>query len=67
MHRGLQLDHKARGAIELITESGKKVRFEADEIESYDASPTSLMPSRLEESLSVGEFRDLIAFLASLK
>lgn len=64
-HRGLQLDHKARGAIELITENGTKRRFEADEIETYRASPTSLMPDGLEQMLTIDELLDLVAFLAA--
>ena len=67
VHRGIQLDHKAGGAIVLTTESGKNERFAAADIADYRASPTSLMPDGLEESMSVGEFRDLIAFLASLQ
>lgn len=63
--RGLQLDHKAGGAIELILDSGEKRRFGADEIETYAASPTSLMPDGLESQFRPDEFRDLIAFLAS--
>ena len=50
-------------AIELISESGEKLRFGANEIETYKASPTSLMPDNLEDGLTVSEFRDLIAFL----
>ena len=64
-HRGLQLDHKAGGAIELITETGTKRRFTADEIETYEASTTSLMPDGLEQTLTNNEFRDLIAYLCS--
>ena len=66
MHRGLQLDHKSGGAIELITENGEKRRFEADEIEKYAALPVSLMPSGLAGTMTVSEFRDLVAFLQSL-
>jgi putative membrane-bound dehydrogenase-like protein len=66
VHRGLQLDHKAGGAIDLIAESGEPVHFNADEIEDYGASPTSLMPSGLSETMTPGEFKDLVAFLESL-
>lgn len=61
---GLQLDHKARGAIEILTVDGTTKRFEADEIESYDARQTSLMPDGLEENLTVDEMKDLVAYLA---
>ena len=66
-HRGLQLDHKSGGAIELITELGTKRRFEAQDIEEYAALPASLMPSGLPETMTVGEFRDLVEFLVSLQ
>ena len=66
-HRGLQLDHKSGGAIVLTTESGENVYFKGDEVEDYAALPTSLMPSGLPETMSVDEFRDLVAFLSSLK
>ena len=67
VHRGLQLDHKSGGDIVLTLESGENRKFAANEIEDYIASPKSLMPDGLVETMSVGEFRDLIAFLASLK
>lgn len=67
IHRGLQLDHKSGGAIALITEAGENVYFKADEIEAYEASPSSLMPVGLSETMSVNEFQDLVAFLESMK
>lgn len=66
-HRGLQLDHKSGGAIVLMTESGENVYFKGDEIEDYAALPTSIMPTGLSETMTVGEFRDLIAFLCTMK
>ena len=63
--RGLQLDHKAGGAIEMILDDGSKRRFESRDIESYHASPSSLMPEGLEQVFHPDEFRDLIAFLVS--
>ncbi|MCR9292386.1 MAG: dehydrogenase [bacterium] len=65
VHRGLQLDHKQGGAIELTSEDGHLVRFEAEDISDYRVSPNSLMPQGLEQTMSVGEFRDLVAFLVS--
>ena len=47
--------------------TGNNAFFKADEIEAYHASPSSLMPSGLSETMSVNEFRDLVAFLNSLK
>lgn len=66
-HQGFQLDHKDRGAIELYTTEGRTRRFEGEEILRYGILPNSLMPDGLEAAMTVGEFRDLIAFLASLK
>lgn len=65
--RGLQFDHKAGGAIALINESGRSEYFKAKEIEEYAALPSSLMPSGLSDMMAVSEFRDLVAFLVSLK
>ncbi len=66
-HQGLQLDHKAHGAIELLGLDAKTVRFEAEEIADYEASPHSLMPPGLEHLMTVSEFRDLVSYLCSLK
>ena len=66
-HRGLQLDHKSNGAIELFTLMGITERFEGNEIERYYAAPRSLMPDGLEAGLSTSEMRDLVAFLESRK
>lgn len=65
--RGIQIDHKANGAIELILADGMKRRFEGDEIEDYKASSTSLMPDGLEKNLTVTEMKDLVAYLLSLQ
>jgi putative heme-binding domain-containing protein len=67
VHRGLQLDHKSKGAISLTLESGDERFFEADEIEAYRALPTSLMPTGLEKLMTVDEFRDLVAYLTTLR
>ena len=64
---GLQLDHKARGAIEMYTTEGHTRHFDADEIDAYEATPRSLMPDGLVDQMTVSEFRDLVTFLSSLK
>ncbi len=64
---GVQLDHKAGGAIEMFTVDGKTVRFEADEILRYEVSRRSLMPDDLESTLTVSDLRDLVAYLESLR
>ncbi len=65
-HRGLQLDHKANGAIEMFTLLGQTERFSSEEIARYYAAPKSLMPDGLEAGLSTSEMRDLVAYLESL-
>lgn len=67
LYQGLQLDHKAGGDIELFTTAGETQRFKAAEIELYGALPNSLMPDGFEAAMTVGEFRDLVAFLESLE
>jgi putative membrane-bound dehydrogenase-like protein len=64
---GLQIDHKANGAIEIISEEGKKLRFEADEIDDYVPSRESIMPSGLEATMTALEMRDLVAYIATLR
>ncbi len=66
-HRGLQLDHKAKGAIELYTLLGQTEHFSAEEIDRYYAAQRSLMPDGLEAGLTTSEMRDLVAFLESLR
>ncbi|MCA9130346.1 MAG: c-type cytochrome [Planctomycetales bacterium] len=65
IHRGLQLDHKAGGKINLTLSDGSLKQFAAEEIEDYQASPTSLMPTGLFEVMTIGEFQDLVAYLCS--
>ncbi|MEW4490211.1 PVC-type heme-binding CxxCH protein [Thalassoglobus sp. JC818] len=67
IYRGLQLDHKAGGAIEMISETGDNLHFKANQIEDYAASPKSLMPDGLIQTMTVGEFQDLVEFLNNLK
>ncbi|HYE31204.1 MAG TPA: PVC-type heme-binding CxxCH protein [Methylomirabilota bacterium] len=66
-HEGLQLDHKAGGALELITRSGDFQTFKGEVIDSYGVLPRSLMPDGLEESMTVSDFRNLLSFLAGQK
>jgi putative membrane-bound dehydrogenase-like protein len=67
VQQGLQLDHKSGGDIELFTTDGVTRRFRAAEIASYGVLPNSLMPDGLEDAMTVTEFRDLVAFLESLR
>ena len=67
LYRGVQLDHKANDAIVLTLDSGENRYFKAEDIDDYRAMPTSLMPDGLEDLMTADEFRDLVAFLASLR
>ena len=50
----------------LYTLENENRRFEADEVKDYEASPYSLMPQGLENTMTVSELRDLVAYLSSL-
>jgi putative heme-binding domain-containing protein len=65
VHQGLQLDHKAAGAIELFTTAGRTEHFKGGEIARYGVRQNSLMPDGLEAGLTVEDFRNLVAFLES--
>ncbi len=66
-HQGVQIDHKSKGDILLYTTDARENElFKAEDILDYGASPYSLMPPGLENTMTVSEFRDLIAYLASL-
>ena len=67
MHLGLQLDLKDKGDIELFTLDAKTTRFKASDITAHGALKQSLMPDGLEAAMTVTDFRDLVAFLSSLK
>ncbi len=67
-HQGVQIDHQSKGDIVLFTlDDRENIRFKADEIIDYQASPHSLMPAGLEKLMTVSEFRDLVAFLSTPK
>ncbi len=66
VHQGLQIDHLSKGAMLLYTLENENRRFEADEVKDYEASPYSLMPQGLENTMTVSELRDLVAYLSSL-
>lgn len=67
-HQGVQIDHQSKGAMLLYTLNEREnVRFTAEEIVDYEASKYSLMPPGLENTMTVSEFRDLIAYLTSFE
>ena len=66
IHTGLQIDHQAGGAMLLYTLDNFNRRFEAEEVRDYRASPHSLMPEGLENTMTAVEMNDLVAYLTSL-
>jgi putative membrane-bound dehydrogenase-like protein len=63
---GRQIDQEARN-IQLILLDGREHNIPREEIVSWGAMDVSLMPVGLPSGMGVEEFRDLVAYLASLK
>jgi putative heme-binding domain-containing protein len=63
---GLQ-GHMRGSAVTIITLDGKTMTIPGSNIASFQAMPASLMPEGLPFTMSPGDFRDLIAFLESLR
>ena len=66
VYRGTQFHFRGESA-ELLLDSGQQVRFALRDTDEYRALDESLMPERLEETMSVGELRDLIDYLSTLR
>jgi putative heme-binding domain-containing protein len=66
IYRGTQFHFRGEAA-ELLLDSGQQVRFALGDTEEYRALDESLMPEGLEETMSVGELRDLVDFLTTLR
>lgn len=66
MNTGLEIDQE-NSAIQLIMLDGHERNFPRNDIESWGAMELSLMPEGFPEAMAVEEFRDLIAYLHSLK
>ena len=64
---GLVVEEDREGRLVIGTTEGKLHAFEAADVEERHLQSTSIMPERLVDSLTIGEFRDLVAFLATLK
>lgn len=64
---GLLLAQTADGTLTLATMEGRAMVLPGQDIASHTQSKVSLMPTGLERALTVGEFRDLLAFLLSRK
>lgn len=67
VHTGLILQHDRDGQVTIGTTDGKVLNLELDAIEQRLPQKKSIMPAKLVDQLTVGEFRDLLAFLESLK
>ena len=63
---GREIDQETN-AVQLITLDGQEHNFPRKDIESWGAMEHSLMPDDLPQLMAVEEFRDLIAYLSSLK
>ena len=66
IYKGTQFHFRGESA-ELWLEQGKHVRFKLSDTDEYRALDVSLMPDDLVNALSVSEFRDLFAFLKTLR
>jgi putative membrane-bound dehydrogenase-like protein len=64
---GVLVSEDREGHVRIGGADGHVTEIDASEIEDRVLQKTSIMPERLVDLLTVGEFRDLIAFLASLR
>ena len=64
---GMLLGEEVNGDLRLGNNLGEVVFVPFKEIETRTPLKTSIMPEKLHEAMTADEFRDLIAFLASLK
>jgi putative membrane-bound dehydrogenase-like protein len=64
---GVIVAEDREGHVRIGTAEGTVVELDAADIEERHPQNKSIMPERLVDSLTPGEFRDLIAYLASLK
>jgi putative heme-binding domain-containing protein len=61
--QGTHLTRSARGDVTLRGPEGELLTVPADQVSGVEPVEGSLMPEGLAETMSVGEFRDLLAFL----
>src|SRR5690606_31538451 len=61
------LSRQTAQAIYLRLTDRSEIRIERDDIEEMRPAKTSIMPQGLDQTISPEEFRDLIAFLLTLK
>jgi putative membrane-bound dehydrogenase-like protein len=66
-HNGLQGHLRGGGTVTMILMDGRNLTVPGSKVASYGASKLSLMPEGLEQTMTVSDLRDLIAYLESLK
>jgi putative heme-binding domain-containing protein len=66
-YSGILLGQQADGTYTLLMNDGRGVVVPGALVKSHETSKVSLMPDELEHGLTVEEFRDLVAFMMSLK
>ena len=64
---GIQSDKESGGRVDIFLPGGAVQQIPHDKITRIDIAPVSLMPEGLELALTVQEFRDLIAWMETLK
>ena len=64
---GRIIDEDREGHIRIGTSEGTVIPLDAADVEERRPENKSVMPERLVDALTPGEFRDLVAFLATLK
>jgi putative heme-binding domain-containing protein len=64
---GVLVSEDREGHVRIGGADGRITEIDASQIEDRVPQKTSIMPERLNDLLTVGEFRDLIAFLTTLK
>ena len=63
---GIQFHFRGEAAT-LIVSDGREIKFDLANTTSFGPMESSLMPEGLVETMAVGEFQDLMAFLLTLK
>jgi putative heme-binding domain-containing protein len=64
---GIQSDKESGGRVDIYVPGGRMEQIPHNKVAKIDISPVSLMPEALELNLTVQEFRDLIAYLETLR
>jgi putative membrane-bound dehydrogenase-like protein len=66
-HSGMIVNETRFGRIQLATSEAKVLDLDAGDIEQRQPQKISIMPEKLVDQLTIGEFRDLLAYLETLK